>query len=126
MMPPKEPRYNDNPRIWTFDVDDTLVYWNLSEHPGEPTIIVDHVRGPVFLVPNQKNINLLKKLAKIGWYIRVHSGSGMEWAAAIVIALDLEPYVDVIEAKPLGNTDDQAPGDGLAYQVYRSKAGENK
>jgi FMN phosphatase YigB (HAD superfamily) len=110
---------NRNPRIWTFDVDDSLVMWNLSEFPQEDRILVSHVRGPVELVPNLKNINLLVKLAKIGWYIRVHSGSGVEWAERVITTLGLLDYVDAVEAKPLGNTDDQAPGDGLAYSVYR-------
>lgn len=113
---------NRNPRIWNFDVDDTLVCWNLSEFERDQHQEIQGPRGTVVIVPNKKNMNLLIKLAKIGWYIRVQSGSGVEWAQAIVEQLGLKPYVDEVAAKPLGNTDDQAPGDGLAYQVFREPA----
>lgn len=110
----------ENSRIWEFDVDDTLIIWNVSEFPDGPFITVQSDKGLVRLVPHTKNINLLVKLAKIGWYIRVHSGSGVEWASKIVSALDLTTYVDSVESKPLGKTDDKAPGDGLAYVAYRN------
>ncbi len=109
---------NSNPRIWEFDVDDTLFSWNLSEFDRSQHQEIQGPRGRVVIVPNQKNINLLIKLAKIGWYIRVQSGSGVEWACTILEQLGLEDYVDEVEAKPLGNTDDQGPGDGLAYRVF--------
>lgn len=107
-------------KIWQFDVDDTLVLWS-------PEINAEHapyaaIQGPsghrVCLVPNKPNVELLKKLATVGWYIRVHSGSGWAWAEAVVKALGLEDYVDEVTSKPLGNTDDKPPGDGLAYKVY--------
>lgn len=112
---------NSNPRIWEFDVDDTLVLWDLSRFSVEDQILIQNTRGPVKLVPHLKNINLLMKLSKIGWYIRVHSGSGVEWAKKVVETLGLSHYVDCVEAKPLGKTDDQEPGDGLAYTVYREQ-----
>lgn len=108
-----------NPRIWEFDVDDTVIMWNRSEFSPKEKITINHVKGPVELVPNKKNINLLIKLSKIGWYIRVHSGSGVEWAQKIVTSLGLEKYVDSVESKPLGKTDDKPPGDGFAYLAYR-------
>lgn len=112
-------RINPHPRIWTFDVDDTLVNWDRSEHPPESQVAIDGVKGPVYVVPHQKNINLLVKLAKVGWFIRVHSGSGVDWAERVVRALGLEQYVGEVCSKPLGRTDDKPPGDGLAYQAYR-------
>lgn len=115
----KSPKRVNNPKVWNFDVDDTLVMWNLSEYQDLPTIEVPGCNGVVTLAVNQKNINLLIKLAHIGWYIRVHSGSGVDWAEKIVVALNLMPYVDSIETKALGNTDDQPHGDGIAYSVYR-------
>lgn len=109
-----------NPRIWEFDVDNTLILWDKSLYPEATKISIMTVRGDTEVIINQKNVNLLIKLAKIGWYIRVHSGSGVEWAEKIVCALGLEKYVDSVEAKPLGKTDDQPPGEGLAYLAYRS------
>ncbi len=112
-------RVISNPRIWEFDVDNTLILWDKSQYQDIPPVFANSDKGPVTLHINQKNVNLLIKLAKIGWYIRVHSGSGVEWAAKIIRLLNLEPYVDSVEAKPLGKTDDQPPGEGLAYLAYR-------
>lgn len=109
-------------KIWEFDVDDTLILWNLSEYSGlgDTNITVVGPKGlPVLLTPHSKNINLLKKVSMVGWYVRVHSGSGAKWAKAVVEALGLQEYVDEVCAKPLGRTDDRAPGDGLAYSAYR-------
>lgn len=107
-------------KIWQFDVDDTLIMWNPDPSPGHASYI--HVIGPkgqgVSLVPNRSNIELLKKLATVGWYIRVHSGSGWQWAKTVVKALGLELFVDEVTSKPLGNTDDGPHGEGIAYNVY--------
>jgi hypothetical protein len=115
----KGPKYNNNPRIWEFDVDDTIIMWDLSKYKKLKKITVKYRGKAIKLVPHTKNINLLIKLSKIGWFIRVHSGSGMEWARAVVKALKIEPYVNTVEAKPLGISDDQPPGDGLAYKAWR-------
>ncbi len=115
-------KINQNPRIWEFDVDDTLICWDLSAFERNQQQEIQGPRGRVLVVPHQKNINLLIKLAKIGWHIRVQSGSGVEWARCVLEQLGLEDYVDEVEAKPLGNTDDKGPGDGLAYQVFREPA----
>ena len=112
-------KVNPNPRIWEFDTDNTLILWDLSKYPEGPFITVQSLKGPVTLVPNQKNINLLVKLSKIGWHIRVKSGSGVEWAEKVIRTLGLESYVDEVESRPLGLTDDGPPGEGLAYRAYR-------
>jgi len=110
---------NKAPRIWEFDVDNTLILWNLSGFPTMERIVIEGVKGKVELVPHTKNINLMIKLSKIGWFIRVHSGSGVEWASNVVCTLGLEDYVDEVCSKPLGRTDDMPAGDGYAYQAYR-------
>lgn len=111
---------DDDVKIWEFDVDNTLVMWNRSEFPPEADrIFLDTDKGIAELVINQFNINLLVKLAKIGYYIRVHSGSGGRWAKRIVEALALTDYVDEIEPKPRGKTDDKPPGEGITYLAYR-------
>jgi hypothetical protein len=103
-----------NPRIWEFDVDDTLIMWNKSQYLGSPVKKV----GKAKITPNQPNINLLIKLSKIGWFIHVHSGSGVEWAVKAVKALGIEKYVNLCSAKALGITDDN-PHDGYAYKCFR-------
>jgi hypothetical protein len=109
----------ENPNIWEVDVDDTLVCWDLSKYPEHPRVVVQGPCGPTELVVHRKNVNMVIKLAKVGWFIRVHSGSGMPWARLIVQSLELEPFVQECCAKPRGRTDDRPPGDGLAYQAFR-------
>ena len=114
-------------KIWQFDVDDTLISWDKSGYSASCITIKGPKGHDVYVQPNRKNINLLQKLAKVGWYIRVHSGSGWEWAKTVVEALGLTDYVDEVTSKPLGNTDDKGPGDGIAYNVYRDPyTGEEK
>lgn len=105
--------------IWEFDVDDTLIMWNRSEYPNAERITIETAKGPAELVVNRKNINMLIKAAKLGYYIRVHSGSGHHWAWKVCNALDILEYVDSIETKPKAKTDDKAPGDGITYLAYR-------
>lgn len=107
--------------IWEFDVDNTLIMWDKSAYVDKDVkrVVVQSAKGPVELVINQKNVNLLIKLAKIGYYIRVHSGSGFEWADKIVRALELTEYVDSVESKPRGKTDDKPPGEGTTYLAWR-------
>lgn len=110
-----------NRETWYFDVDDTLIMWDRSKYRDKPVdwVTLETSKGPVELVVNQKNVNLLIKLAKLGYYIRVYSGSGADWAEKIVTGLGLQQYVDSIETKPKGITDDKAPGDGTAYLAWR-------
>lgn len=119
-MNKNNPFINSAPRIWEFDVDDTLIIWDISAHPETERITVKmEFREAALVVPHVKNVNLLKKLAKIGWYVRVHSGSGVDWAWEVVKALQLQDYVDEVCSKPLGRTDDRPHGDGYAYNAYR-------
>jgi len=110
---------NNAAQLWQFDVDDTLIMWDKSAYPDLKTITVSTAKGDAVVHVNQKNVNLLIKLAKLGWYIRAHSGSGQPWALAVVQALGIERYVDEVAPKPRGETDDQPAGEGLAYKAYR-------
>ena len=116
-------KINYHANIWEFDVDNTLVLWDISKYSDVKKVYIPSTTliDPelIELAVHVKNVKLLVKLAKIGWYIRVHSGSGVVWADAVVRALGIEKYVDEISAKPRGRTDDMRPGDGLAYDCYR-------
>lgn len=108
-----------NSKIWYFDVDDTLILWDKSKYPHLPILNFTYKSKSINITPHQRNINLLVKLSKIGWYIRVYSGSGADWAEIVVKNLGIEQYVDSVECKPQGITDDKGPGDGLTYVVYK-------
>lgn len=122
-------KINKNPRIWEFDVDDTIVLWDQSKYPDRAPIEIPSARKghTALVIPHRKTVNLLVKLSKVGWYIRVHTGSGYKWGVKVIRALGLQDFVDEVSSKPLGRTDDKAPGDGLAYDVYRDpKSGYEK
>ncbi len=112
-------RVNESAQLWEFDVDDTLVMWDRSKYPELEDVAVLTDKGTAVLKVNKFQVKLLIKLAKVGYFIRVHSGSGFDWASKVVQALGIEQYVDEVASKPKGRTDDKAPGDGYAYHAYR-------
>jgi hypothetical protein len=93
-----------------FDVDDTLVMWPSSnkELTEVTTPIIDIVcRGKMSrLFVNTFNVDLLKNMSSRGHAIVVWSAGGSDWAEAVVIALGLQDYVDVVTAKPTYYIDD--------------------
>jgi hydroxymethylpyrimidine pyrophosphatase-like HAD family hydrolase len=91
-----------------FDVDDTLVMWEIP-NGFEEELVTIHCRDYVeLLAPNKHNIKLLQKLASRGHSIVVWSGGGADWAEAVVKALELEDYVEVVSGKPQYYIDDIA------------------
>jgi hypothetical protein len=96
------------------DVDDTLVSWSQLEHIPECI----NIRGVIEIDFNDvkatyqvysDNVESLMTHHHKGHYIVVWSGSGCEWALAVVEALKLEAYVDVVMAKPRWLLDDMKP-----------------
>lgn len=92
-----------------FDVDDTLLMWDMPKVSREDEIISVTCRGR-----EQKrhinvfNLDLLIKMAQSGHAIVVWSAGGSDWAEAAVKALNIEQYVDVVTAKPTYYIDDVA------------------
>ena len=83
--------------VLPFDVDDTLVTWDLDKLASLPTV---QVRDPysgkiVTLGIHVPHVKLLKQHKKRGSSVIVWSQGGHRWAKAVVKALDLEDYVDV-------------------------------
>lgn len=104
--------------VWV-DVDDTLVCWNLSSFPKEDQITVNHVNGPVQLVPHRYNINTIRKFWKLGYTLVVHSGSGYSWAEAVVKALNLEECITLILSKPKYFFDDYSADSWAGPRIWR-------
>ncbi len=110
------------------DVDDTLVLWDKSQYVGTTLdkITVNLSSGDNEYTPDydtvlyvhRKNVNLLIKLAKLGYKVYVQSRSGIEWAQTIVKALKLEPYVHEIREKPMYYLDDKS-ADYWAQRLWR-------
>lgn len=114
-----------------FDVDDTLVMWNATQQELDArgvwfecppsTWTVDptdphSVPAPVpawqeRLLPHRYHIEQLKKHKIRGHTIVVWSAGGYDWAAAVVKALKLEEYVDLVISKPIWAYDDLQPNE---------------
>lgn len=110
-------------RIVWVDCDDTLVLWDKSKFPNEELLTVEHVNGPVEVIPHKKNINTVVKFWKLGYTIVVHSGSGSAWAEAVVVALNLEKYVTLCMSKPLYYFDDKPVETWARERVWREPGG---
>jgi len=94
-----------------FDVDDTLVMWNLPEdiEINDDRLVNVKCNGMSDrLFPNQHNIDLLIKFADRGHNVVVWSAGGSDWAEAVVHALGLNRYVKAVMNKPQYYIDDVA------------------
>jgi hypothetical protein len=94
-----------------FDVDDTLVMWDIPEgiEINDDRLVSINCKGiEDRLFPNKHNIELLKKFSARGHSVVVWSGGGADWAEAVVDALGLNQYVDVVVNKPQYYMDDIA------------------
>lgn len=120
-----------------FDTDGTLVKWVdglkptavFIENGYKPLFIggesasdsgiltIDFYGMPKYCREITVHTEFLKSLKARGYYIRVHSGNGAEWAANVVKALKLEDYVDSVETKPAKVIDDK-PCDDWCHPIY--------
>lgn len=119
-----------------FDVDDTLVMWNATpeeleargvdfECPGA-LVTIDEDGTESFapawkqrLLPHRYHIEQLIKHKQRGHTIIVWSAGGYDWAAAVVKALKLENYVDLVISKPTWFYDDLMPDEFMGKRYYK-------
>lgn len=99
----------DNENIVCFDVDDTLVMWNIPIGREHEAIIFDNFGYSERLLPHYKHIELLKQFKVRGQYVVVWSQGGYKWASEVVKKLGLEDYVDCVMPKPKWIVDDLPP-----------------
>lgn len=102
------------------DVDDTLVMWGPQYSTSAKCVFVSnpHDGERSRLVPNKGNIKILKDRKARGSFIVVWSAGGYAWAQAVVEALDLEKYVDLIMTKPHAYIDDKQAEDIMGERIY--------
>lgn len=103
----------NQPTYW--DVDDTLVMWGYNNGDKDAVEIVCDGYSQ-FLQPHKKHIEQLKAHRARGHTTIVWSQGGSEWASAVVRALNLESYVDLVIEKPQWLYDDSEP---QAYMPQR-------
>lgn len=102
------------------DVDDTLVMWGVDGVVGKDLIDVKcpHDGSSTYLAPHMAHIKVLKDRKARGSYIVVWSAGGFEWANAVVVALGLTKYVDLVMTKPHAHIDDKQPVDIMGEHIY--------
>lgn len=105
------------------DVDDTLVYWESTPEdkiangvafkcPGSlrwcatTSSMVRDNQSIELLVPNDAQIEQLKRLKLRHHTIIVWSAGGVDWAETVIKTLGLEDYVDAVMCKPTYVFDD--------------------
>lgn len=89
-----------------FDVDDTLVLWNIPANRAADVIFIPCGDEFVQVVPHRKHIEQLKRHKARGHTVIVWSAGGSEWAKNVVEMLQLTSLVDVVMAKPTWFYDD--------------------
>lgn len=102
-----------------FDVDDTLISTTME---GDNVVTIEDVieEKVIRAITLDANIRLLKEEKHKGQYIVVWSRGGAYWAQAVIKALDLKNYVDLVIAKPLAYVDDKDVKEWLPYRVWLS------
>lgn len=118
--------FNDNLKAVYCDVDDTLAMMNLSEWPNSPSVRVEYVRGPVMVAKNEKMINFINYLYKLGWDVYIWSKTGEGWARAVGKAFKLPFPVKAYLPKPAMILDDKEAKDWIGPKRYRLPNGEWK
>lgn len=104
------------------DVDDTLVMWNAdiiaANYTSTVRITSPHDGSVSNLLPHRGHIKILKDRKARGSFIVVWSAGGFAWANAVVKALNLEAYVDLIMTKPHAYIDDKQASEIMGERIY--------
>jgi hypothetical protein len=101
-----------------FDVDETLVLWNVPPELADKTIAIGCDHFVEHVLPHEKHILQLKQHRARGHAIIVWSQGGHEWAEAVVIALGLQDYVDAVMRKPTWYYDDLKSSSFMGEPIY--------
>lgn len=86
-----------------FDVDDTLVMWGKK---SALPVVINALGFTEKLKPHLGHIKRLKRHHNRGHVVVVWSQAGTEWAEAVVNALGLSEFVDLVVTKPAAYYDD--------------------
>ncbi len=111
--------------VYASDVDDTLIMWRIPQGYDGPLVETNLDGFKDFGIPNEHAIYHLKKMKARGYAVIVWSAGGSEWAEAVVNALNLRAYVDVVMPKIDFHLDDVAdPADKIGKWQYINLDGD--
>jgi predicted phosphatase len=118
----------DNEAVSMFDVDETLVLTDLGDPFEFRTIKIINPYDSSTQVRrvHKAHVQLLKQMHGRGRMVGVWSGGGVQWVRAVVQALGLEKYVDVIMTKPIVFVDDMPVETWMNNRVYIKANTEEK
>lgn len=108
-------KVSDRPLV-AMDVDDTIIKWNVDYSKPTVKITLDGITGNFNV--HKKHVEALKKHKIRGHTIIIWSAGGSDWGEAVVKALQLEQYVDIIMPKPDWIYDDVSPNEFLNKNLY--------
>lgn len=102
-----------------FDCDETLILHNKKNNTNIRIIDPYNSNGPSIIVKEHSaHVKLLKDHFVRGYGIVVWSAAGREWSEAVVKALGLEQYVDIVMSKPTKYVDDLEAHQILGSRVF--------
>lgn len=108
--------------ILPVDVDSTLILYDYDATlPDVETIFIPDpydATNNIAVKPHTANIKLLKEKHTRNYKILVWSQGGFQWAEAVVRALHLEEYVDLIMTKPHCYIDDLPCTEWMGSRLY--------
>ncbi len=107
-------------RTTYFDVDDTLLEWQSCGENDEDAVKVSNNGHIFYKKAIYPNINALKDHSRAGHIVIVWSAGGVEWATAVVEALEIEKYVDVVLTKPDWYYDDKEADHWLPERQFKA------
>ena len=110
-----------------FDVDDTLIMWEenyTQPFHGAVAVTCPHDGAVTYHKPHKRHIGFLKKQYAKGYTVIVWSNSGVGWANAVIEALGIADYVDIVVSKPNKWVDDLSnPASVLGTHIYLGEDG---
>lgn len=107
-----------NERVIFFDVDNTLVL-PANEITKTTLRIIDPYDGEIrYREPHFPHMKLLRNYNARKAFVVVWSKNGYQWATAVINALGLTNFVDLIMTKPCVYVDDEPPVKWMGEHVF--------